>query len=143
MPVLWPAIARTSHSGQTVGFAQSSGASERSWPATLSYSVLANPSTSARVIGGIVSTCVESSSCSPSLRRLLRLLGDVLVEHLDCVVDQPDPAIAAGIVGQLLVGQTRTERGEQVEGFWFAHTASCEQLAELREVVLGDLERLR
>ena len=51
-------MARTSHSAQSVGFDQSSGASERSWSATRSYSVLANPSTSARLIGGIVSTCV-------------------------------------------------------------------------------------
>ena len=74
IPVLWPAIARTSHSGQSVGFAQSSAASERSWSATRSYSVLANPSTSARVIGGIVSTRVAviisfafpSQAASPS-----------------------------------------------------------------------------
>ena len=43
------------------------------------------------------------------------LLGDVLVEHLDGLVDQADPPVAARIVGDLLVGEARADRGEQVE----------------------------
>ena len=58
IPALWPAIARTSHNEQSVGFDQSSGVSERSWSATRAYSVVARPCISWRVIAGIVSVVV-------------------------------------------------------------------------------------
>ena len=73
---------------------------------------------------------------------LLALLGHVLVEHLDGVVDQPDPAVAAGVVGQLLVGEAGAEGGEQVERLGVGDAAPREQLADLGQVGLGDRERL-
>ena len=63
-------------------------------------------------------------------------------EHVDGVVDEPDPSVAAGIVGDLLVGQARAERREQVDSAFIGDAAALELLAEAAEARLRDCERL-
>jgi hypothetical protein len=119
MPALWPATARTSHRVQSVGLVQSSGASERRWSANLAYSVRASSSTSPLAMGGIDSTFVAVIISVVSFLGASWPFGYVLVEHLDGLVDQPDPAVSARIVGQLLVRQTGAdgrEEGSSIRG---------------------------
>ena len=66
----------------------------------------------------------------------------MFVEHLDRAVDEADPAIATGVVRDLLIGEPGAERGEQVERFGVADAQRREVRPELGQVVLGDLERL-
>ena len=66
IPTLCPAIARTSHSGQSVCLAQSSASSDRSCSTSRPYSSAASTSASACVIGGMVSTLVAVIVCAPS-----------------------------------------------------------------------------
>jgi hypothetical protein len=81
------------------------------------YSVAARVWASSRDTGGISATSVVVIMCCPSLRGCPQVVGgDVLQEHLDGVVGEADPAVAAGVVGDLLAGQAGAEGGEQVDG---------------------------
>ena len=42
--------------------------------------------------------------------------GGLVQEHVDRTVDEAVPAVAAGVVGDLLVGEAGEHRGPQVDG---------------------------
>ena len=63
---------------------------------------------------------------------------DMLGEHRDGVVDEPDVSVAAGVVGELLAGQAGDERGPQVEVGVVAEPGSGEDGAALGEDLDGD-----
>ena len=50
-------------------------------------------------------------------------LGEV---HLDRLAREAHPAVAAGVVGNLLVGEAGHDGGEQIEVAWFADPGSGE-----------------
>lgn len=62
----------------------------------------------------------------------------MLDEHVDRIVQQPDPPVAAGIVGDLLVHQAGADRREQVDVARVVD-AECRQVGDdATETLLGD-----
>lgn len=62
-------------------------------------------------------------------------------EHANRLVGQPNPAVAARIVGDLLVDQTGDQGGEQVQVPLFTDTDGSELLAGVAQC--GDRRRVR
>ena len=104
-PSTWATMAFTSQWSHTVEAFQSAGARPRSSAVKRWYSVAASCIASSCRIGGIVRTLVVVRVMTV----LPRLAGgrpaggfDVGEEHVDGGVHQTDPAVAAGVVGDLL-----------------------------------------
>src|ERR1700722_13276308 len=120
MPSMWPATARTSHPGQSVGSTHWLGVTLSSSTTARLYSVAADviavPRSRTAARGGPVDFSAGSVVMVLSLRSLcLGRDAQVVSEHVDGPVKQPAPAVPAGVVGKLGVDQAADNRYAQVD----------------------------
>src|SRR6202046_3298523 len=120
MPSMWPATARTSHPGQSVGSAHWLGVTLSSSATARVYSVAADVIAASRSRTGArgrsigrAGDCVVMviSLCSSFLGGDAQVVG----EHVDGPVQQPAPAIPPGVVGKLGVDQAADDCHAQVD----------------------------